>query len=116
LAGEIADVIDAMIAEDFAGWLPPFDSAATVACTEAFAGRRTVGRPIGFPDCRIAAIVHVHGAAVATRRPIDSWSRGGAGDPGEQSAGIPAGSRWARRAAGPTAATRRLRRRPAPKP
>lgn len=59
--------IDAMIAVDFAGRVLPFDSAAAVAFAAVSAARRAAGRPIGFPDCQIAAIARAHGAAVATR-------------------------------------------------
>ncbi|MCF7992613.1 MAG: type II toxin-antitoxin system VapC family toxin [Thiohalocapsa sp.] len=68
---EIMAAIEAMIAEDFAGRVLPFDSAAAVAFAEIFAGRRAAGRPIGFPDCQIAAIAQVHGAAVVTRNLSD---------------------------------------------
>ncbi len=59
--------IDAMIAEDFAGRVLAFDSAAAQAFATIFADRRAAGRPISFPDCQIAATARAHGAAVATR-------------------------------------------------
>jgi predicted nucleic acid-binding protein len=59
--------IDAMVAEDFAGRVLPFDGAAAVAFATVFAARRAAGRPISFPDCQIAATARAHGAAVATR-------------------------------------------------
>lgn len=59
--------IDAMILEDFAGRVLPFDSSAAVTFAAIFADRRAAGRPISFPDCQIAATARAHGAAVATR-------------------------------------------------
>ena len=43
--------IDAMINDDFAVRVVPFDSAATSVFTEIFAIRRTNRRSIGFADC-----------------------------------------------------------------
>ena len=63
--------IDAMIAEDFAERVLPFDSAAAVAFASVFAERRSAGRPISFPDCQIAAIARARGASVATRNMDD---------------------------------------------
>ncbi|KGE05168.1 type II toxin-antitoxin system VapC family toxin [Pseudohaliea rubra] len=64
---QLLDAIDAMIAEDFAGRVVPFDSAAAAAFAEVFAARQKAGRPISFPDCQIAATARAHGAALATR-------------------------------------------------
>jgi predicted nucleic acid-binding protein len=63
--------IDAMVAEDFAGRVLPFDGAAAVAFATVFAERQKAGRPISFPDCQIAATARAHGAAVATRNVSD---------------------------------------------
>ena len=63
--------IDAMIAEEFAGRVLPFDSAAAVAFAEIFAGRHAAGRPIGFANCQIAGIARLRGFAVATRNVRD---------------------------------------------
>ena len=59
--------IDAMVAEDFAGRVLPFDSDAAVAFASIFLDRRAAGRPISFPDCQIAATARARGAAIATR-------------------------------------------------
>ena len=59
--------IDAMISEDFAGRVLPFDSAAAVVFAEISAIRRTDGRPIGFPDCQIAAIAKSRALSLVTR-------------------------------------------------
>lgn len=81
--------IDAMIAEDFAGRVLPFDSVATQAFAVIFVDRRNAGRPISFPDCQIAATARAHGAAMATRNVadfegcgivvIDPWNPTGSG-------------------------------------
>ncbi|AHK79924.1 plasmid stabilization protein [Ectothiorhodospira haloalkaliphila] len=63
--------IDAMITEDFAGRVLPFDSVAAQAFATIFVDRRAAGRPISFPDCQIAATARAHGAAIATRNVTD---------------------------------------------
>ncbi len=63
----LADAVDAMVAEDFAHRVLPFDGPAAVAFAAVFAERSAAGRPIGFPDCQIAATARARGAAVATR-------------------------------------------------
>lgn len=67
----LADAVDAMIAEDFADRVLAFDGPAAIAFAAVFAGRRALGRPIGFPDCQIAATARARGAAVATRNVED---------------------------------------------
>lgn len=79
--------IDAMVAEDFAGRVLPFDSAAAQAFAAIFIDRRNAGRPISFPDCQIAATARAFGAAMATRNVgdfegcgidvIDPWNHAG---------------------------------------
>ena len=59
----LADAVDAMVAEDFAGRVLVFDGPAAAV----FAERSAAGHPIDFPDCQIAATARVRGAAVATR-------------------------------------------------
>ena len=63
--------IDAMIDEDFAGRVLPFDSAAARAYATIAAGRRAAGRPITEADCQIAAIALAFEATVATRNVAD---------------------------------------------
>ena len=63
--------IDAMVAEDFAGRLLPFDGPAAKSYALIAAARRTAGQPIAEADCQIAAIARAHGAAVATRNVAD---------------------------------------------
>jgi hypothetical protein len=59
--------IIAILAEDLAGRILPFDSAAAHEFADIAAGRRLAGRPISEADARIAAIARSRGAAVATR-------------------------------------------------
>lgn len=63
--------IDAMITEDFAGRILPFDSLAAIAFAAIDADRRRAGRPITFADCQIAATARAHGASLATRNVAD---------------------------------------------
>ena len=67
----LAKVVEDMLLDDFAGRILPFDSLAASAYARIAAGRRAAGRPISQFDCQIAAIVQVHGAAVATRNAND---------------------------------------------
>ena len=79
--------IDAVIGEDFAGRVLPFDSAAARAYAAIAATRRSAGRPILDADCQIAAIARSRDAAVATRNigdfahcgiaVIDPWAKDG---------------------------------------
>jgi predicted nucleic acid-binding protein len=62
---------EAMLAEDFAGRILPFDSAAAAAYARIAAARRLSGRPISQPDAQIAAIAASRGAAIATRNVPD---------------------------------------------
>ena len=77
--------LGAMFAEDFAGRILPFDSAAVDAYVEIISGRREIGRPISQFDAQIAAIARRAGARLATRNTndfrncklglIDPWTR-----------------------------------------
>ena len=67
----LREAVAAMVAEDFADRVLPFDGAAARAFADIFAERRTMGRTIGFPDCQIAATARTRGAAVATRNVDD---------------------------------------------
>lgn len=62
----LAAEIDAVVREDFAGRVLPFDSPAARAYAAIAASRRSVGRPILEADCQIAAIARARDAAVAT--------------------------------------------------
>ena len=68
---DLADMIDQIIREDFAGRVLPFDSLAAEAFAAIAAARRAMGRPIAHADCQIAAIAQAVGATVATRNTQD---------------------------------------------
>ena len=67
----LAAEVDAVVREDFAGRVLPFDSAAARAYAEIAASRRSAGWPILQADCQIAAIARAQDAAVATRDAAD---------------------------------------------
>lgn len=76
-------VVEQIFAEDLAGRILPFDSAAARDYADIAAARRRSGRPISEADAQIAAITRSRGAALATRnvrdfagcelRVIDPW-------------------------------------------
>ena len=63
--------IKAMLAEDFADRILPFDSSAASAYADIAATRRRSGRPISQADAQIAAIASSRGASLATRNMND---------------------------------------------
>ena len=67
----LATEVDAVVRQDFAGRVLPFDSDAAEAYAAIAAARRSVGRPILEADCQIAAIARARDAAVATRNGAD---------------------------------------------
>ena len=67
----LAAEVDAVVEQDFAGRVLPFDSAAARAYAAIAASRRSVGRPILEADCQIAAIARASDAAMATRNGAD---------------------------------------------
>ncbi|MDE0256679.1 MAG: type II toxin-antitoxin system VapC family toxin [Rhodospirillaceae bacterium] len=67
----LASEVDAMVREDFAGRVLPFDSDAARAYADIAAKRRLAGRPFAPADCQIAAIARARGMAVATRNVRD---------------------------------------------
>ena len=67
----LVGAIDAMIEQDFAGRILPFDSSAACCYAEIAAARRGAGKPIMDADCQIAAISSAYGAAIATRNVKD---------------------------------------------
>lgn len=64
---ELEAAITASFAEDFAGRILPFDSAAAIGYAEIASVRRAAGRPISQFDAQIAAITSSRGASLATR-------------------------------------------------
>ena len=67
----LVGAIDAMIDQDFAGRILPFDSPAARSFAEIAAARRAAGKPIMDADCQIAAIARASGATIATRNVKD---------------------------------------------
>ena len=67
----LASAIEAILREDFAERILPFDSGAARAYAEIASGRRHAGRPVGEADCQIAAIARSRGMTVATRNVRD---------------------------------------------
>lgn len=70
-ARALASDIEAMLAEEFAGRILPFDDAASAHYADLFAARRRVGRRMSLMDALIAAIARSHGATLATRNTRD---------------------------------------------
>jgi len=70
-AGHLRDAltseVEAMLQEDFASRVLPFDSDAARAFAEIAAACRAAGRPVSQSDGQIAAIARSRGMAVATR-------------------------------------------------
>lgn len=67
----LASEIEAMLREDFADRILPFDSDAARAYAQVAASRRGAGRPVAEADCQIAAITRSRGMALATRNVRD---------------------------------------------
>ena len=67
----LTDAIDAVVRQDFARRVLPFDSAAARSYAAIAASRRSLGRPIPDADCQIAAIARARDAALATRNAED---------------------------------------------
>ena len=67
----LASEIEAMLREDFAGRVLPFDGEAAHAYAEIAAARRADGRPVSQADVQIASIACSRGMAVATRNVRD---------------------------------------------
>lgn len=63
--------VAAMFAEDFAGRIRPFDTAAVPGYVDIVWKRRAAGRPISQFDAQIAAIALCHGEKLATRNVSD---------------------------------------------
>jgi predicted nucleic acid-binding protein len=62
---------EAMIVQDFAGHILPFDEEAARAFPQIAAGRRGQGHPITEFDAQIAAIARSRRASLATRNTAD---------------------------------------------
>ena len=67
----LAAEVTAVVEQDFAGRVLPFDSVAARAFAAIVASRRSRGRPMLDADGQIAAIARANDAAVATRNCAD---------------------------------------------
>lgn len=68
---QLAEAIEAMVFDDFAGRTLPFDLEAAAAYAQMVVQRESAGLPISMADAQIAAICNVHGATLATRNTRD---------------------------------------------
>lgn len=68
---ELADAVEAMVDDDFAGRVVAFDGAAAAHFGHVCAVRERAGRPISTSDAIIAAICRSYGATLATRNVKD---------------------------------------------
>ncbi len=73
---ELAAAVDALVREDFAGRVLPFDVGAATQYAELVAKRERQGRPISVSDGQIAGICRHHGVALATRNVRDFEAAG----------------------------------------
>ncbi len=64
---QLAQAVQAMLAEDFSGRVLPFDLEAAVVYADLVAMRERQGQPVDMADGQIAAICLAHGASLATR-------------------------------------------------
>lgn len=67
----LTDEMELLLAEDFAGFVLPFDKPAARQFAIIAAARKHMGRPISEFDAQIAAITAAHGASLATRNVAD---------------------------------------------
>lgn len=68
---QLADAIEAMVFDDFAGRTLAFDLEAAAAYAQLVVQRESFGQPIAMADAQIGAICAVHGATLATRNGRD---------------------------------------------
>ena len=72
----LAEMIDALISEDFRGRVQSFDDLAAEQYAAVVVGREKKRRPISTADAQIAAICRVHSAGLATRNTDDFTGTG----------------------------------------
>jgi len=68
---KLAAAVEALVREDFAGRVLPFDTAAAEHYADLAADRERQGRPVSVSDGQIAAICRCHGTRLATRNVHD---------------------------------------------
>lgn len=72
----LAAAVGALVDEDFAERILPFDHVAAVEYASVVARRARLGRPVSMADAQIAAIARAHGAGVVTRNVSDFQETG----------------------------------------
>jgi hypothetical protein len=72
----LAAAVEAILGEDLAGRVHPFDAPAAVHYAELVTHRERSGRPINLPDAQIAAICRAHQSVLATRNINDFTDTG----------------------------------------
>lgn len=72
----VESAVEALLREDFAGRVLPFDSSAARAYAVIAVDRRAAARPLAHADGQIAAIARCRGMAVATRNTRDFQDTG----------------------------------------
>ena len=72
---QLAETFAAMLEQDFAGRILPFDLEAAVIYAELVAACEAKGRPVEMADAQIAAICLAQGAKLATRnlKHFEGW-------------------------------------------
>lgn len=72
---QLAQALQAMLAEDFSDRVLPFDLEAAVVYADMVAMRERQGQPVDAADAQIASICVAHGAQLATRntKHFDGW-------------------------------------------
>ena|SRR5215217_1106778 len=68
---KLVAAVEALVREDFAGRVLPFDTAAAEHYADLVADRERQGRPVSVSDGQIAAICRCHGTRLATRNVRD---------------------------------------------
>ena len=69
--------VDAILQQEFAGRILPFDANAAVEYAAIVSARRTLGKPISQFDAQIAAIARANGAAAIVTRNVDDFAKTG---------------------------------------
>ena len=72
----LTGAVHALLTEDLAGRIEPFDSAAATHYADLITARDRAGHPISIPDAQIAAICRARQASLATRNTGDFTGTG----------------------------------------
>jgi toxin FitB len=66
--------VDAILKQEFAGRILPFDSNAAIEYAAIVSTRRALGKPISQFDAQIAAIARANGAAAIVTRNVEDFA------------------------------------------